>query len=44
MASTLAGAHAASVGRYRVDLTADQLAEVEAEAGDLLRELGYLPD
>jgi Sulfotransferase family len=44
LASTLAGAHAASVGRYRVDLTADQLAEVEAEAGDLLRELGYLPD
>jgi hypothetical protein len=34
--------HPGSVGRYRRDLTADQLADVEAEAGDLLRELGYL--
>jgi LPS sulfotransferase NodH len=37
----LALAHASSVGRYRSDLDADQLAEVEAEAGPLLRELGY---
>jgi sulfotransferase family protein len=35
-------AHASSVGRYRTDLTPDQLADVEAEAGDLLRELGYV--
>jgi sulfotransferase family protein len=32
----------ASVGRYRRDLSRRQLAEVEAEAGDLLRSLGYL--
>ena len=35
-------AHSASVGRYRTDLDAEQLADVEAEAGELLRELGYL--
>ena len=35
-------AHSASVGRYRTDLDPEQLADVEAEAGDLLRELGYL--
>jgi Sulfotransferase family len=35
-------AHAGSVGRYRTDLSAAQLADVEAEAGDLLRELGYV--
>jgi hypothetical protein len=40
--AALRGAHAGSVGRYRTDLSADQLADVEAEAGDLLRELGYL--
>jgi sulfotransferase family protein len=38
----LRGAHGSSVGRYRRDLSDDQLAEVEDEAGDLLRELGYL--
>jgi hypothetical protein len=37
----LAGAHAASVGRYRAELTDEQVADVTAEAGDLLRELGY---
>jgi hypothetical protein len=37
----LAGAHAASVGRYRAELTDEQLADVTAEAGDLLGELGY---
>jgi hypothetical protein len=37
----LSDAHAASVGRYATELTAEQLAEVEDEAGDLLRELGY---
>jgi hypothetical protein len=36
------GMHAASVGRYTEVLTADQLAEVEAEAGNLLQDLGYL--
>jgi hypothetical protein len=34
--------HADSVGRWRTDLTPEQLADVEAEAGDLLAELGYL--
>jgi hypothetical protein len=30
-----------SIGRWRGDLSPEQLADVEAEAGDLLRELGY---
>jgi len=34
-------AHARSVGRFRRDLTADQLRDVEREAGPLLAELGY---
>jgi hypothetical protein len=33
--------HAQSVGRWRRDLTAEQVADVEAEASGLLRELGY---
>jgi hypothetical protein len=33
--------HASSVGRWRRDLTAEQVADVEAEAGALLAELGY---
>jgi hypothetical protein len=37
-----AEAHDSSVGRWRRDLTADQVADVEAEAGPLLAELGYL--
>jgi len=37
----LAGAHTASIGRFRRDLNAEQLEEVEREAGPLLRELGY---
>jgi hypothetical protein len=41
LAAALGGAHAASVGRYRTDLDAAQLADVEEEAGNLLRELGY---
>jgi len=36
-----ASAHANSVGRWRHELSAEQLADVEAEAGDLLTELGY---
>ena len=34
-------AHDTSVGRWRSDLTPEQLADVEAEAGPLLAELGY---
>lgn len=41
LVTALARAHAESVGRYRRDLSAEQLADVEAEAGPLLRELGY---
>jgi sulfotransferase family protein len=41
LAAALGRAHAESVGRYRRDLTEAQLADVEAEAGPLLRELGY---
>jgi hypothetical protein len=44
LVEALGRAHAGSIGRYRRDLTAEQLAEVEAEAGELLRELGYLRD
>ena len=42
LTTALAGAHADSVGRYRTDLTEEQLADVLAESGDLLRELDYL--
>lgn len=41
LAEALAGAHDASVGRWRRDLTAEQVADVEREAGALLAELGY---
>ena len=41
LADALGEAHASSVGRYRRDLTSEQLAEVEAEAGETLRLLGY---
>lgn len=37
----LASAHTSSVGRFREELTPEQLADVEREAGPLLRELGY---
>jgi hypothetical protein len=33
--------HASSLGRWRRDLTAEQVAEVQFEAGALLNELGY---
>lgn len=42
LARALDRAHAESVGRHRRDLSAAQLAEVQAEAGDLLASLGYL--
>jgi hypothetical protein len=42
LAAALRRAHAGSVGRYRTDLSEEQLAEVLDEAGDLLRELGYV--
>jgi hypothetical protein len=38
----LGPAHPTSVGRYRRDLSHEQLADIVAEAGDLLRELGYV--
>ena len=37
----LDGFRDSSIGRWQNDLTQEQLADVEAEAGDLLRELGY---
>jgi hypothetical protein len=37
----LAAGFESSVGRFRRDLSAEQLADVEREAGPLLRELGY---
>lgn len=41
LARTLTRAHDRSVGRWRRDLSAQQLADVEREVGPLLRELGY---
>jgi hypothetical protein len=41
LAAALADARPDSVGRYRRDLTREQLAEVEEEAGPLLAALGY---
>jgi hypothetical protein len=41
LATALRDVHAQSVGRWRRDLTEEQVADVEAEAGPLLRELGY---
>ena len=42
LAAALQEAHASSVGRWREDLTEAQLTDVLAEAGELLRELGYV--
>jgi len=42
LAESLSKAFDRSAGRYMKDLTPDQRADVEEEAGDLLRELGYL--
>jgi hypothetical protein len=44
LAGPLSEAHARSVGRYRSDLSAEQLADVLAEAGGLLERLGYPVD
>jgi hypothetical protein len=41
LAEALRHAHSESIGRYRTDLTDEQLADVENEAGPLLRALGY---
>jgi hypothetical protein len=41
LAERLRAVHSQSVGRWRRDLTEQQVADVEAEAGALLRELGY---
>jgi sulfotransferase family protein len=41
LAGALAAVHGRSVGRWRRDLIAEQVADVEREAGALLRELGY---
>jgi hypothetical protein len=42
LATALSRAHSTSVGRFQADLDESQLEDVLAEAGDLLRELGYL--
>ena len=41
LTASLAAARDRSVGRWRRDLTPEQLEDVEQEAGPLLRELGY---
>ena len=41
LADAFASFRASSIGRWRDDLSPEQLADVEAEAGDLLAELGY---
>jgi hypothetical protein len=42
LTASLSAVHDLSVGRYREELSADQTAEIEAEAGGVLHELGYL--
>ena len=41
LAGRLGRAHDRSVGRFRSDLSEEQLADVDREAGALLSELGY---
>ncbi len=41
LSRSLSAVHRESIGRFRRDLTREQLADVEAEAGALLSELGY---
>jgi hypothetical protein len=42
LADALREVHGRSIGRWRRDLTPEQVEDVEREAGPLLRELGYL--
>jgi hypothetical protein len=42
LANSLTKAFDSSVGRWKKDLTPNQVKDVKDEAGDLLRELGYL--
>jgi hypothetical protein len=42
LVEALAAAHSDSVGRFHAELTAEELADVEEEAGPLLAELGYV--
>ena len=42
LARALSRVHAESVGRWRRNLTAEQVAEVESEAAELMDELGYV--
>jgi Sulfotransferase family len=42
LTAALGRAHGSSLGRYRTDLSSQQLADVEEEAGRLLGELGYV--
>jgi hypothetical protein len=41
LAAAFGEVHANSIGRWRKELTPEQIADVEAEAGPLLAELGY---
>ena len=41
LARALSRMHAESVGRWRRNLTPEQVAEVESEAAELMDELGY---
>jgi hypothetical protein len=41
LSAALSAAHDRSAGRWRRDLSPEQIADVEREAGPLLRELGY---
>ena len=41
LAEALGAVHGRSIGRWRRDQTAEQIEDVEREAGTLLRELGY---
>jgi Sulfotransferase family len=41
LAAAFSAVHADSIGRWRRDLTPEQLVDVQAEAGQLLAELGY---
>jgi hypothetical protein len=41
LAEALAGAHPRSVGRWQRELAPEQLADIDREAGTLLRDLGY---